>query len=164
MKIRPATIDDLPSIAAIYNHEILHGVATFDTDPWDDKAALEFFAMHDPKRRPITVAVDDAGAVVGWGSLSDWSTRCAYVRAAESSIYVHPDRRGQGVGKRLLADLIERAPAVGVKVILARIETSGAASLHVHKALGFTSVGVMRRVGEKFGRALDVELLELSLE
>ena len=164
MDIRLATPDDLPSIAVIYNHEVLHGVATFDTEPWDEHAMRDWFARHDPNRRPITVAVDDSGVVVGWGSISDWSTRCAYVRAAEDSIYVHPDHRGQGIGARIMADLIQRSRAIGLKVLLARIETSCQASLRVHRAFGFTSVGVMHRVGEKFGRVLDVELLELSLE
>ncbi len=162
--IRLAHEDDLPAIAAIYNHEVLHGVATFDTVPWDTAAMATWFEKHPPQRRPVTVAVDSAGLVVGWGSLSDWSTRCAYVRAAEDSIYVHPDRQGEGIGRMLLADLIERGAKLGVKVLLARIESSCGASLHVHETQGFTRVGVMHRVGEKFGRVLDVALLERSLE
>lgn len=164
MMIRQATALDLPAIAAIYNHEIRHGVATFDTVPWDEHAAREWFDKHNPATRPITVAVDDRGEVIGWGSLSDWSTRCAYNRAAEDSFYVRPDHQGRGIGRLLMADLIERAQAIGVRVLLARIETSCAASLHVHRAFGFTSIGVLRRVGEKFGRVLDVEMLERSLE
>lgn len=164
MRIRLATPDDLPSIATIYNWEVRNNVATFDTVEWDEQAMRDWFAKHDPGHRPVIVAEDDEGAVVGWGSLSDWSTRCAYVRAAEDSFYVHPDHRGRGIGKRIMADLIERSRALGVKTLLARIETSCAASLRVHKAYGFTEVGVMHRVGEKFGRVLDVALLERSLE
>jgi len=162
--IRLATAADLPEIAAIYNHEVLHGVATFDTVPWDDDAMLAWFEKHPPQRRPLTVAEDAQGTVVGWGSLSDWSTRCAYVRAAEDSFYVHREHRGRGIGRLLMGDLIERGRQAGVKVLLARIETSCAVSIHVHQAFGFTQVGVMRRVGEKFGRVLDVALLERSLE
>jgi len=162
--IRLATPDDLPAIAAIYNHEVLHGVATFDTVPWDEIAMRAWFDKHPPERRPVTVAVTGSGDVVGWGSLSDWSTRCAYNRAAEDSFYVHPDHQGQGIGKVIMADLIARAPSVGVKVLMARIETSCGASIHVHRLFGFTTVGVMHRVGEKFGRVLDVELMELLLE
>jgi len=162
--IRLASTGDLPTIMAIYNDEILQGVATFDTVPWDEHAAQRWLAKHDPLRRPVTVAVESSGAIVGWGSVSDWSTRCAYARAAEDSIYVHPDHQGQGIGRRLLSDLIERSRSAGVRVLLARIETSCKASLHVHRAAGFVTVGVMHGVGEKFGRVLDVELLERSLE
>ena len=162
--IRLATPNDLPALGAIYNHEILHGVATFDTEPWDDRAMRDWFNKHTPERRPVTVAVEGSGAVVGWGSLSDWSTRCAYNRAAEDSFYVHPDHQGNGIGKLIMADLIARTASVGVKVMMARIETSCGASIHVHKSFGFQTVGVMHQVGEKFGRILDVELLELLLE
>ncbi|MCB9848463.1 MAG: N-acetyltransferase [Phycisphaeraceae bacterium] len=164
MRIRLATSEDVPGIAAIYNHEILHGVATFDTVPWDDDAAHEWFGKHQDPRRPATVAIDDGGAVLGWGSLSEWSSRCAYARAAEDSFYVHPDHRGRGIGRAIMADLIGRAGAQGIAVLLARIETSCAASLRVHREFGFESIGTMRRVGEKFGRVLDVELMQRSLE
>lgn len=164
MRIRPASERDLPAIAAIYNHEVAHGVATFDTEPWDRESTARWFAAHDPSRRPVLVAVAGDGTVVGWASLSDWSTRCAYLRAAENSVYVHAEHRGRGVGRMLLEAVLDRAPGSGVKVVLARIETSGVASRALHIACGFVSVGVMHRVGEKFGRVLDVELFERSLE
>ncbi|TMA47656.1 MAG: N-acetyltransferase family protein, partial [Deltaproteobacteria bacterium] len=107
---------------------------------------------------------EESGRVVGWGSLSAWSDRCAYARAAEVSVYVHQDHRGHGIGRALLADLIARGRAAGLGVLLARIESSGAASLALHRALGFQPIGTMRRVGEKSGRLLDVELLDLHLD
>lgn len=163
MTVRPAAADDLPAIVAIYNHEVAHGVATFDTEPWTVEGQREWLAAHGTSEHPLLVA-DEEGRVDGWACLSAWSTRCAYARAAEVSLYVHPDHRGRGVGRALLAGLIARGRAAGLGVLLARIEVSGRASLALHRALGFHSIGTMRRVGEKLGRILDVELLDLHLD
>jgi phosphinothricin acetyltransferase len=161
--IRDASRADLPAIVAIYNHEVLHGVATFDTVPWTVDGQGEWFAEHGTPRRPLLVA-DEGGVVVGWGTLSAWSTRCAYARAAEDSVYVHDQHRGRGIGRALLEALVARARGAGLGVVLARIERSGEVSLALHRKLGFETIGTMRRVGEKFGRVLDVELLELHLD
>jgi phosphinothricin acetyltransferase len=161
--IRPATPADLQAIVDIYNDEVLHGVATFDTEPWTATGQAAWLAEHTTGRHPLLVA-EVTGCVIGWASLSAWSSRCAYARAAEVSIYVHRDERGRGVGRALLAELIARGRAGGLGVLLARIEASGAASLRLHRTVGFRSIGTMRRVGEKFGRVLDVELLELHLD
>ena len=79
-------------------------------------------------------------------------------------MYVDERHRGRGVGRVLLAELVARARRAGLGVLLARVETSGAASLRLHGGMGFRSIGTMRRVGEKFGRLLDVALLELHLD
>ena len=162
-RIRPATAADLEAIVDIYNDEVLHGVATFDTEPWTVDGQAPWLTEHGEGRRPLLVA-EEAGRVIGWASLSAWSPRCAYARAAEVSIYVHRDDRGRGIGRALLDELIARGRAAGLGVLLARIEASGAASMRLHRAVGFRPIGTMRRVGEKFGRLLDVELLELHLD
>ena len=163
MTIRNARADDLPAVIDIYNYEVAHGVATFDTVPWtlDDRAP--WFAAHVSSRHPLIVA-EEGGRVVAWGSLSAWSDRCAYARAAEVSLYVHQDHRGRGLGRVLLAELIARGRAAGLGVLLARVESSGVASLGLHRGLGFRPIGTMRRVGEKAGRVLDVVLLDLHLD
>lgn len=163
--LRLATAADLPAIVAIYNHEVRNGVSTFDTDPWTVEGQQAWLAAHGEVhvRHPLVVAEAD-GVVVGWASLSPWSNRCAYARAAEDSVYVHADHRGRGVGRALLTDVLRRARAAGLGVVIARIESSGTASLALHQALGFRSFGTMRRVGEKFGRILDVELLDVHLD
>jgi L-amino acid N-acyltransferase YncA len=163
MHIRPATEADLPAIFAIYDREVLHGTATFDTEP---KSAVERLAwLRDDAggRYPILVAEID-GHVAGWARLYAWSNRCAYARAAENAVYVHEQQRGKGVARALLAELIRLAPQRGVHVLLARIVEGNPASLALHEQLGFTPIGVMRRVGEKFGRVLDVRLLERQLD
>jgi len=163
MTIRSARADDLPAVIDIYNYEVEHGVATFDTVPWTLADRASWFAAHASPRHPLIVA-EVGGRVVAWAGLSAWSERCAYARAAEVSIYVHQDHRGRGIGRALLAELIARGRAAGLGVLLARAESSGAASLALHRALGFRPIGTMRRVGEKAGRLLDVVLLDLHLD
>ena len=80
--IRLARLDDLPAIVAIYNHEVAHGVATFDTEPWSVDGQRGWLAAHASPEHPLLVA-DQSGTVGGWASLSPWSTRCAYARALQ---------------------------------------------------------------------------------
>lgn len=164
MDIRLATPDDLAALFEIYNEQVLHGVATFDTVPIETpEKQLAWFGKHDPLRHPVTVAME-GGVMVGWGSLSRWSERCAYDRLAEDSVYVHKNHRGKGVGGAILRDLIERARRGALGVVLARIVSDGDASIRLHASHGFQRIGTMRRCGEKFGRLLDVELMDLQLE
>lgn len=162
MQIRPAVEDDLPAITEIYNYEVEHSTATFDTTPVTLEQQTVWLDSHASQRRPVLVA-DDGGTVAGWASASDWADRCAYARAAEVSVYVRANHRGRGVGRALLEALIERTREAGVGVLLARICTESEPSIHLHASLGFQSIGTMRRVGEKFGRVLDVELMDLQL-
>lgn len=161
-QFRAARVDDLPAIADIYNHEVLHSTATFDTEPVSLEERRRWLAAHESPRHPIVVA-DADGVVVGWASLSPWSQRCAYARAAEVSVYVHRDWRGRGLGRGLLEQLVDRGRAAGLGVLLARVVAESAGSLALHEALGFERIGTMRRVGEKFGRVLDVDLMDLQL-
>ncbi len=164
-RLRLARPGDLRAIADIYNHEVLHATSTFDTEPVTVAERGRWLADHEPARHPVIVAAEDPGAaVVAFASLSAWSRRRAYARTAEVSVYVHRRARGRGLGRALLADLIDRARAAGHAVLLARICSEGQASLRLHESLGFVPVGTMHRVGEKFGRVLDVELCELLLE
>lgn len=166
--IRRATAADLPAIFAIYNEEVRTGTATFDTEPVDAARQREWFEAHQPDRSAAFVACDDAftpnAGILGWSSLSPWSSRCAYARAAEVSVYVHPQARRRRVGHALLTRLIDHAPTCAVHVLLARIAEGNPVSIRLHQALGFREVGVMRRCGEKFGRILDVTLLDLHLD
>lgn len=161
--IRAAAEADLPQIFAIYDREVLHGTATFDTEPKSAAGRVAWLRDDAGGRYPILVA-EVAGAVAGWARLYAWSNRCAYARAAENAVYVHEAHRGKGVGRALLAELIRLAPQRGVHVLLARIVEGNPASLALHEALGFTSIGLMRRVGEKFGRVLDVRLMDRQLD
>ncbi|MEZ5156552.1 MAG: N-acetyltransferase family protein [Solirubrobacterales bacterium] len=161
--MRPATPGDLPRIFAIYNVEVESGLATFDIEPRevgrDDAWLVDRAPWH-----PVTVAV--AGdEVVGWASIGPWSPRGAYRRTGEVSVYVDRSRRGGGIGRGLMADLVDRARAIPeIHVLLARIARPNPASVAIHEAAGFRSFGIQRRCGEKLGRILDVELFDLHLD
>ena len=176
--IRQAAEADLPGIFAIYDHEVLHGTATFDTEPKSPAGRLEWLRDDGDGKYPILVAEAEAGggvaaeaaptrgspAIAGWARLYAWSNRCAYARAAENAVYVHRDHRGRGVGHALLAELIRLSPQRGIHVLLARIVEGNPASVALHEAHGYQTIGVMRRVGEKFGRVLDVRLMDRHLD
>ncbi len=158
LTIRPATDADLGAITDIYNEAVRTTVATFDMEPksLDDRRA--WLAAHGA-RHPVLAAEQD-GAVVGWASLSPWSARGAYADTAEVSVYVGEPHRGQGVGRRLLEEVVEAGRRAGLHAVVAQIVGENAASTHLHKALGFERVGVLREVGRKFGRLLDVLIME----
>ncbi len=163
LEIREATAADLGSIFAIYNAEVSGGISTFDTEPRDPDTDRDWLSSRRP-RYPVLVAATADGEVVGWGSLSQWSVKAGYDRTAEVSVYVDAERRGEGIGAELLASLIERAPEGGIAVLLARIADENPASIALHRSLGFELIGVQRRAGEKFGRILDVALMDLHLD
>lgn len=163
MNLRAATEADLPGIFAIYDHEVLHGTATFDTEPRPEAGRLEWFRNDGNGRYPILVA-EAGGRIVGWARLYAWSPRKAYDRTAENAVYVHREHRGQGLSRALMEELMRLAPPRGVQVLIARIVEGNPASLALHEKLGFRTIGVMQRVGEKFGRLLDVRLLDRHLD
>jgi L-amino acid N-acyltransferase len=159
--LRPAAGADASAVAAIYNEAVRTTVATFDTEPRSLEAQRAWFHQHDA-RHPVIVA-DLAGDVVGWASLSPWSDRRAYDGTAEVSFYVRADHRGEGVGRHLLEEVVASGGRLGFHVLLSRIADGNAVSVHLHEALGFRPVGVMREVGFKFGRWVDVYLMERPL-
>jgi len=163
MKVRAATAADLPGIFAIYDHEVRHGTATFDTEPRPEAGRLEWFRSDGDGRYPILVA-EAGGRIAGWARLYAWSPRKAYDRTAENAVYVHPEHRGQGLSRALMEELMRQAPQRGVQVLIARIVEGNPASLALHEKLGFRTIGVMQRVGEKFGRLLDVRLMDRHLD
>ena len=159
IRLRRATDADSDAIGDIYNEAVATTVATFDTEPRSRSDQLRWFREHaDPYL--VLVAESDDG-VVGWASLSRWSDRRAYSGTAEVSLYVRASRRGSGVGRALLTRLVDDGRRSGFHTLLARIADGNAISLHLHASLGFEAVGVMREVGQKFGRRIDVHLLQL---
>jgi phosphinothricin acetyltransferase len=162
--IRTATIEDLDGIFAIYDQQVLHGTATFETVTKTAEERRAWFDAHEPGKYPAIVA-QEAGRVVGWAGLSAWSARPAYARTAENSVYVREDWRGRGLGRRLLEELLARAIAeTPVRVVVARIALPSAVSVGLHTSLGFVPVGTLRRCGEKFGRILDVLIMQRHLD
>lgn len=156
--IRPATVEDLKAITDIYNEAILTTDATFDLEPKTEEEQGIWLAGHD-LMHPVLVA-ELGGVVVGWASLSEWSPRAAYAGTVEISLYIKEEFRGKGAGRKLLEDIIQEGERVGLHTVLARITTGNAVSIHLHESLGFEQVGVMREVGQKFGRKLDVLIMQ----
>jgi L-amino acid N-acyltransferase len=161
LSIREAGPSDAAAIADIYNQAVLHTTATFDTVAQSADERLAWLSSHGPAH-PVIVAEED-GVVLGWGSLSRYSARPAYARTAEMSTYVDEASRGRGVGGALAAALLERGTAAGLHVLLVRICTENEVSLAMYERLGFEHVGVLREVGEKFGRLLDVAVFQKVL-
>ncbi|MGZ8273298.1 MAG: N-acetyltransferase family protein [Burkholderiaceae bacterium] len=163
MQTRDAISDDLAAIQAIYAHHVLHGLGTFETEPPD---------LDDMRRRhaqiigdgfPYLVAVEGA-RVLGYAYANHFRTRAAYRNTVEDSIYVAHDVAGRGVGKALLSALIERCTALGLRQMLALIGDSGnGGSIGVHLACGFEHTGVMKAVGRKFDRWVDVVVMQRAL-
>jgi len=157
--IRGAGHADLPGILSIYNREVLLSTATYDTIPRTEAEHRKWFAIHGPEH-PVLVA-ESAGIVTGWASLSPWSDRSAYSRTVEVSVYVAEEHRRKGVGRLLLGALIEAGRSRGHHALLARISADNEASIRLHAECGFAVVGTMLEVGVKFGRLLDVCIMEL---
>ncbi len=161
--IRPSREEDLAAITAIYAHHVLHGTGTFETEPPTEADMATRRADVLGKGLPYLVAEQD-GQVLGFAYCNWFKPRPAYRFSAEDSIYVADAARGMGVGRQLLEALSAAAEAAGVRKLLAVIgDSANAGSVGVHRAAGFTQIGVMRSVGWKFGAWRDVVLMEKSL-
>jgi L-amino acid N-acyltransferase len=160
--IRLAEARDAEAIRAIYNVEVAATTVTFDLVPRTLEDQQAWLVGHSGGH-PAIVAVDDAGVVMGFGSLSPYKERPAYRPTVEDSVYVHRDRRGVGVGRVLLAELIRLAQSYGYHSVVARIVGGHDASISLHAAQGFELVGVEKEVGRKLGRWLDVVLMQRML-
>ncbi len=156
--IRHATKNDLDSITGIYNEAILKTIATFDTKIKSLEEQNKWFKDHGLKN-PILVA-DKIGLVVGFASLSKYSTRCAYSDTAEISLYVKEDHQKLGIGKKLMQSIIKEGNNVGLHAVIARITEGNEKSVYLHKSVGFKHIGIMKEVGYKFGKRLDVYLMQ----
>jgi L-amino acid N-acyltransferase YncA len=161
MTIRAATETDLTGIAAIYGHEARTGIATFDTEPrtidqWRHR--LESTAPGDH----LLVATSDE-AIFGYAHSSAYRPKPCYDATREASIYLTPDAQGQGLGRQMYDDLLGWLVADRIRTVVAAVALPNPGSLALHRACGFEEVGVMREVGRKFGRWIDVLWLQKAL-
>lgn len=153
---------DAEAIREIYNVEVLESTVTFDLVPRSLAEQLAWIEEHSGGH-PAIVAVDGADRVLGFASLSPYRPRPAYVTTVEDSVYVAREHRGRGVGRLLLGDLVELARDHGFHAVIARIVGGHEASISLHRACGFEQIGCEREVGRKFGRWLDVVLMQRML-
>lgn len=163
MLLRPSQAVDIPAITAIYAHHVLHGTGTFELEPPDEADMARRHADVTGKGLPWLVA-QDASGVVGYAYANHFRPRRAYRFCLEDSIYIAPAAQGCGVGRLLLAELMARCEALGARQMLAVIgDAANAGSIGVHRSLGFEHTGVLKASGWKFGRWLDVILMQKAL-
>jgi L-amino acid N-acyltransferase len=160
-KIRPAQNPDLDEILGIYNDAVLNTTATFDIEPRTFEQQKIWFSEHNGKFNVIVCEID--GKIAGWASLSRWNERPAYSGTAENSVYVRKEFRNQGIGRKLLAQIIDNAKSNGLHTIIARIAEGNRTSISMHGDYGFEIIGIMKEAGYKFGRFIDVTLMQKIL-
>lgn len=161
--IRPGSVQDLPAITAIYAHHVLTGTGTFETTAPTEAEMAARRADVLAKGLPYLVA-DEGGQILGFAYCQWFKPRPAYRFSAEDSIYLHPDAGGKGLGRSLLGELAAQAEDSGIRKLIAVIgDSANAASIGVHRSLGFAPVGVLKSCGWKFGKWLDIVLMEKTL-
>lgn len=161
--IRSSRDEDLPAITAIYAHHVLHGTGTFETEPPSvaDMAARRADVLS--KGLPYLVAEQDR-TIAGFAYGNWFKPRPAYRYSVEDSIYLAPDLHRKGLGRALLAELLARLEAVGVRKVMAVVgDSANAGSVGVHSALGFTQVGTIASCGWKFGAWRDIVIMQKTL-
>lgn len=164
-EIRPARAGDLPAVREIYNYYVANSTVTFDEDAMSLREWRSKFAYLDRLGMPFLVAESPRGQLLGYALVSPWKQKRAYRYTVENSIYLGPAASGKGLGTALLAELIERSKAAGLKEMIAVIADQGAeASIALHERFGFVEIGRMGRVGFKFDRWLGTVLLQRSLK
>ncbi|MEW5684046.1 MAG: N-acetyltransferase family protein [Pseudomonadota bacterium] len=163
MIIRAATRDDAAALAAIYGHHVLHGFGTFEEEPPSAEEMETRRAAIAGRDLPYLVA-EDAGRVLGFAYAGPFRPRQAYRYTVEDSVYIAPEAMGRGVGKAVLSAVIEACAALGVRQVVAVIGDSGnAASIGLHRSLGFVDAGIGRSFGFKHGRWVDIVWMQKSL-
>lgn len=163
VRVRPATVADLGTVAGILAFYVMNSVVTFEEDPpgvpqWDDR--LGDLAE---RKLPFLVA-ESGGAVAGYAYASPWRPKPAYRHTVEDSVYLAPGQRGRGLGRLLLESLLTGCARAGVRQVIAVISDSGnPASVALHRACGFADAGRLAQVGYKHGRWIDTILLQREL-
>ena len=161
MLLRLARLDDAAAILDIYNAEVLGSTVTFDLRARTLEEQREWLVARSGALAAVVAEVD--GEVAGFASLSMYRDRPAYSTTVEDSVYVHADHRGTGLGRALLSEIVDVAVAQGFHTVMARIVGHHEASVELHRSIGFDVVGVEREVGRKFGKWLDVVLMQRML-
>lgn len=151
----------MAAITEIYNDAILKTTATFDTEPKTVESQEKWFEKHTEKY-PLLV-YEESNQVLGWASLNQWSDRCAYSDTAEISLYIAEAHRGKGIGKQLMSAIMEEGQKARLHTVIARIAEGNEVSVRLHEAAGFQVIGTMKEVGNKFGRRIDVLLMQRIL-
>lgn len=163
MIIRAATAEDAGALAAIYGHHVLHGFGTFEEEPPSPAEMESRRAAIADRGLPYLVA-EEAGQVLGFAYAGPFRPRQAYRYTLEDSVYIAPEAIGRGVGRTVLSAVIAECEALGVRQLVAVIGDSGnAASIGLHRSLGFVGAGVGKSFGFKHGRWVDIVWMQKPL-
>lgn len=162
-RLRDATVADLPAITAIYREQVLNGTASYEIVPPTESEMAERLASVLHKGYPYLAVSEEGGKLLGYAYASAFRTRPAYRWMVEDSIYLAQEARGQGIGKLLLAELVERCTSLGFRQMIAVIGGAQPASISLHKRAGFSETGLLIGAGYKHGRWLDTMLMQRAL-
>ncbi len=161
VEVRRAVLEDSEAIRTIYNHEVLNSLVTLDLIPRSEAEQRHWIAEHSGVYPAIVAVVDNS--VCGFASLSPYRARAGYSTTVEDSIYVDSNYRKQGIGTALLNNILLLANQHGFHACMARVMANHQASISLHESCGFVLVGIEREVGRKFGKWMDVALLQKLL-
>lgn len=163
IQIRAALEQDLEAMLEIYNDVIVNTTAVYDYQPHTLEMRRQWFRIKEAQGFPVFVAEED-GKVVGFSSIGPFRAWAAYKYSVENSVYVAADQRGKGIGKLLIAPLVEASVQLNMHTIIAGIDATNEASIKLHSSFGFKEVAHFKQVGYKFGRWLDLTFMQLLLK
>jgi phosphinothricin acetyltransferase len=162
--IRPATLDDLPAITAIYNHYVIHTPITFDLEPYTAETRRPWFEQFAATGRHRLFVAEDAVRVVAYAGSHQFRTKAAYNTTVETTIYCMPDEHRRGIGAALYGVLFDALASEDIRTAIAGITLPNDASVGLHERFGFKAAGVMHAVGRKFDRYWDVLWMERGVQ
>ena len=160
--IHNASRCDLPQILAIYNEVIRNSTAVYSEEEFTPARGEAWFDAKMQHGFPMIIARDESG-ISGFGTFGEFRAWPCYRHSVEHSVHVRADRRGQGIGRALVAELLTRAAAAAKHVMIAGIDADNEVSIGMHRSLGFVGVGHFHEVGYKFGRWLDLVFMQCIL-
>ena len=162
--IRPATVADRADILAILNHYIVHTPVSFDAEPYTEESRLAWFERFAETGRYRLIVAEEGGAVVGYACSTPFRAKASYQTTVETTVYLHPDGVGRGLGTRLYEALFKELKNEDVRLAVAGMTMPNPGSEALHDKLGFEPVGVYREVGRKFDRYWDVAWVQKMLD
>ncbi|WP_327147626.1 GNAT family N-acetyltransferase [Nocardia sp. NBC_01329] len=162
--VRDARTCDLPAILEIHNRAIAETTAIWDDEPVGLDERIAWFRNRTEHNRPVVVA-EVGGELAGYASYGPWRPKSGYRHTVENSVYIADRFQRRGIGAALLAELVARAEKAGdIHAMIAAVESSNTGSIALHERFGFRTVGVLPEVGRKFGRWMDLTLMQLTVE
>jgi phosphinothricin acetyltransferase len=165
IRIRAATFHDVGAINELYNYEIRTGTASYDEVEWPYERRREWFEAHQTDAQPVFVAEDaSTGKVIGFASLTLMSDKTGYRFTRENTVIITPAYHRQGIGRALLAALLDEARAQGLRLIVALVTSTNHGSIELHKAMGYEVMGTLRNAGYKFGQWHSTVYLQIDLQ